>query len=53
MDEGQASNLNVTPTSHPEKFRGLLPMLAPTAHITQQNFLIASIPKIEVFHWLR
>ena len=28
-------------------------MVAPTAHITQQNFLIGSFPEIEFFHWLR
>ena len=31
------------------KFWGLLAMVAPTAHITQQNFLIGSIPRIEFF----
>ena len=52
-DEGQANNSNVTPRSHPIKFWGLLAMVAPTAHITQQNFLIGSFIKIEFFHWLR
>ena len=28
-------------------------MVAPTAHITLQNFLIGSFPEIEFFHWLR
>ena len=31
------------------KFWGLLAMVAPTAHITQQNFLIGSFPKIKFF----
>ena len=42
-------NPNVTPSSHPTKFCGLLAMVAPTAHITQQNFLIGSFLKIEFF----
>ena len=51
MDEGQTNNPNVTPSSHPTKFWGLLAMVAPTAHITQQNFLIGAFPKIKFFHW--
>ena len=44
---------NVTPSSHPMKFWGLLAMVSPTANITQQNFLIGSIPGIKLSHWLR
>ena len=28
-------------------------MVVLTVHATQQNSLIGSIPKIEIFHWLR
>ena len=28
-------------------------MVAPTVHITQQNFLIGSISETEFFHWVR
>ena len=35
------------------KFWVLLAMVAPTAHITQQNFLIGSSSKIKLFHWSR
>ena len=35
------------------KYRGLLAMVAPTGHITQQNFLIGSFPDNKFFHWLR
>ena len=28
-------------------------MVPSTAHITQQNFLIGSFPKIKFFHWSR
>ena len=50
MDEGQSNNPNVTPRGQPMKFWVLLAMVAPTAHITQQKFLIGSFPKIKVFH---
>ena len=53
MDKGQTNNPNLTPSSYPTKFWGLLAMVAPTAHITQQNFLIGSSSKIEGFHWSR
>ena len=33
------------------KFWGLLTMVAPIAHITQQNSLIGSSSKIKFFHW--
>ena len=51
MDEGQTNNPNVTPSSNPMKFCGLLAMVAPIAHITQQNSLIGSSSKIKLFHW--
>ena len=53
IGQRQTNNPNVTPSGHPTKFWGLLAMVAPTAHITQQFFLIGSFPKIEFFHWLR
>ena len=43
MDEGQANNTNVTPSSHPMKF------WFATARITQQNFLIGSFSKLSFF----
>ena len=51
MDEGQTNNPNVTPWGYPTKFWGLLAMVAPIAHITQQNSLIGSSAKIKPFHW--
>ena len=42
MDKGQTNNPNATPSGRPMKFWGLLAMVAPTAHITQQIFLIGS-----------
>ena len=45
MDEGQANNTNVTPSSHPMKFW----FACPTAHITQRNFLIGSFSKLSFF----
>ena len=53
MDEGCSTNTNVIPSGHPTKFLGLLAMVAPTAHITQQKFLIGSFPEIKFFRWLR
>ena len=49
MDEGQTNNPNVTPSSYQIKFWGLLAMVAPIAHITQQNPLIGSSSKIKFF----
>ena len=49
MDEGQTNNPNVSP-SYPMKFRGLLAMVTPIPHITQQNSLIGSSSKIKPFH---
>ena len=40
IDEGQTNNPSMNPISHPTKFWGLLAMVAPRAHITQQNSLI-------------
>ena len=47
MDEGSTNNPNETPSSHSTKFWGLLAMVAPTAHITQQTFLIGLFPEIK------
>ena len=47
MDEGCTKNPNITPSKYPMKLWGLLAMVAPTAHITQQIFLIGSFPKID------
>ena len=51
MDQGQTNNHNVIPSSYPMKFWGLLAMVAPLAHVTQQKFLIGSYSKFEIFHW--
>ena len=39
------------PSGHTTKFFGLLDMVAPIAHITQQNSLIGSPSEIIIFHW--
>ena len=49
MDEGQTNNPNVTPGSYPMIFWGLLAMVFPIAHITQQNSLIGSSSKLSFF----
>ena len=43
----------VTPSGYSTKLFGLVRMVVLTAHATQQNSLIGSIPKIKFFHWLR
>ena len=40
-------------SGNPTKFWGLLVMVAPTAHIRRQKFLIGSFPQIEFFLWSR
>ena len=46
--------LNVTPSSYPMNFWGLLSRVAAIAHTTEQNSLIgSSFAKLKIFHWLR
>ena len=52
-DKRQTNKPNVSPSCYQMKFWGLLAMVAPTAHITQQNSLIGSSSKIKPFHWLQ
>ena len=49
MDEERTKTTNVTPSSHPMKFWGLLAIVTPTAHIIQQNSLIGSFLKTSFF----
>ena len=49
MGEGQTNNPNETPSGHTMKFWGLLAMVAPATHTTQQKFLIGSFPEIYFF----
>ena len=53
MDQGSTNNPNVGSSSYQTKFWGLLDLVAPIVHTTQQNFLIGSFAKSDSFHWLR
>ena len=53
MGQGQTNNLNITPSSYPTKFWGLLGRVATIAHTTEQTFLIGQFPNPKIFHWLR
>ena len=50
MDEGQTNNPNVTPSGYPMKLWGLLAIVAPIAHITQNGIpWLARLPKQSFF----
>ena len=53
MDQGWTNNPNVASSRYPTNFWGLLGLVAPIVHTTQQNFLIGSFAKSDSFHWLR
>ena len=52
-DQSWTNNPNVTPSSYPIKIWHLFDMVAPIAHIIQQNFLIGLFAKSDTFHWSR
>ena len=52
-DQVWIKNPNVTPSSYPTKFCGLLGLVAPIVHTTQKIFLFGSFAKSDPSHWLR
>ena len=45
--------LNVTTSSYPTKFWGLLGRVATKVHATEKKFLIGSFAEFKIFHWLK
>ena len=53
MDQGQTNKLNITPSMYAMKFLDMISKVATIAHTREQNYLIGSFAKLQIFHWSR